>query len=667
MLAALELGSETRSDANLQPERTLLAFPRTTRIAAPAARVTPEGALATGRRLSQLPAALARSRHFLVAIKSASGRYLAANEPFASLFGVSGEMLTGRKDEEFMDPGEAASIAARDSLAMSTGGSGAAREAFGREVADIDLERVPLLDRDGEARALLLIGYDLGASRREMPSRALGAATALGPRAIQAVGGALLSILQRSLVTSPGAGRTEGASDREQVGLSGLLHQLEEYLELERIRGGIDSFERARFDLDEALFEGARRALARTPADLVIEQAYGMPRFFLGDAAHVREVVALGLAHVSLCAPSASVKLVVGYELPSDGSRSRVRFDFERVAVSRKGARRAVEAFGGDELGLTLLQEIVFRLGGEVELSADGDLAVSLELEVQGGPEADACGHSADLVLVAERSVNARRSLRSELDLAGYHSVAVSSAAELLHQLRETFEAGQSVHRVYIDDGVTKTAAARAALLEAVTSVVGAERVVRIEASADGIELSETCLGAPTLARPISRHRLRRTLSDDATRAARFLAPSVLPMDGATGPWIDVPAAVSRFEGDDELWRSLLGQFRLRYRDLCSRIESELAGRPGTEISQLARRVGGVASNLGLVELSSALRMLGDRLDGTCPVPGAGEFDQLRDAHEATFRVIDGLLTEDSVRRARELTPVLVGRPLAQA
>ena len=82
---------------------------------------------------------------------------------------------------------------------------------------------------------------------------------------------------------------------------------------------------------------------------------------------------------------------------------------------------------------------------------------------------------------------------------------------------------------------------------------------------------------------------------------------------------------------------------------------------------QLARRVGGVASNLGLVELSSALRMLGDRLDGTCPAPGAGEFDQLRDAHEATFRVIDGLLTEDSVRRARELTPVLVGRPLAQA
>ena len=67
-----------------------------------------------------------------------------------------------------------------------------------------------------------------------------------------------------------------------------------------------------------------------------------MPRFFLGDAAHVREVVALGLAHVSLCAPSASVKLVVGYELPSDGSRSRRTCDV-RAYAGGKGRDSAID------------------------------------------------------------------------------------------------------------------------------------------------------------------------------------------------------------------------------------------------------------------------------------------------------------------------------------
>lgn len=253
--------------------------------------------------------------------------------------------------------------------------------------------------------------------------------------------------------------------------------------------------------------------------------------------------------------------------------------------------------------------------------------------------ESHAGGASPGLVLVAHHSAQLRRRLGRAVDRAGFSCVATSNAAELLQQLSLALDSGIDVQRVYLDEELVNGATARRALVEAVKSVVGGGRVVSVAA---------------------------RAANGETPQAAAVVAPR--PEKIAADPsWVDVQAAVRRFEGDDELWRTLLGQFLLRYRDLCERLERELSDRPQSELAALTARVGGVASRLGMVRLGEALHELCDALSDAGPALPGAEIELLRRAHEATIRVVDELLSEESMRRARELALAFPGRPLAAA
>lgn len=147
-----------------------------------------------------------------------------------------------------------------------------------------------------------------------------------------------------------------------------------------------------------------------------------------------------------------------------------------------------------------------------------------------------------------------------------------------------------------------------------------------------------------------------------AVVAVRSLASSA-GVERSPRELLDPATALRHFEGDGETWRILLAQFRLRYRDLPQRLERERNLRPAAKVAELVRHVVGVASSLGLTELAWALTGVCESLVDSSGIQVTAALGELGRAHADSFAAIDGMLTVEVIRQARDLSRALSTHP----
>lgn len=104
--------------------------------------------------------ALRRSRHLLVAVKDRDGRYVEANEPYARALGLSVTAIRGRHDRDLLPPRIAGEVAQRERLAMRGVALKAELEALGDGEPTFLVERLPVLDLEGEVRGICLVAME---------------------------------------------------------------------------------------------------------------------------------------------------------------------------------------------------------------------------------------------------------------------------------------------------------------------------------------------------------------------------------------------------------------------------------------------------------------------------------------------------------------------------
>ena len=503
--------------------------------------------------------------------------------------------------------------------------------------------------------------------------RAPTVARAFSPRGIQAAGSAIRAILQRSLdrLDLPAESRRRGQAGLKSS-LADLLHHLDEFLELERIQCGIESFEQAPFRLDDVLFEAVRTGLWRSDVDVLVELAGDVPEVFLGDPIHLKEVIALLVERQVEKRASSPCIMTVECEA-QDESRAAILTLRVRATGTRVGdpGSRGGEIPETEDLGASLLAELMTELGGSVEdpRAVDGwTLRIPLTSLHELGPVASVDVHA--VVVVAEPCELQRGQLVRELERLGCEVLAASTASGLLEKLEVLSDRGVAIHRVLIAESFVTHPETGAALLAGVEAAVGAcDRIVRIEAPrgedrpAGGADDLPVPPIPPKLRRPILRSQLREALRFGAP-ALRLVGPEhPAAKREARSKWVDFEHAVERFEGDEELYRVLLAQFQLRYRDLPRRLESERRLRPAAQVAELAHRVAGVASSLGLLEVARALEAVRDALIDPTTNRAVEAGEELDRIHAASCAAIDGLLTDESLARARDLSRALSSLP----
>lgn len=117
----------------------------------------------SGERRSEMPEPLAMlpalrgSRYLLMAIKDRDGRYLEANEPYARALGLSVAAMLGRLDRDLLAPRLAGELAQRERLALRGVSLRPELESFDDEEPLYLVERLPILDAQGQLRAVCTI------------------------------------------------------------------------------------------------------------------------------------------------------------------------------------------------------------------------------------------------------------------------------------------------------------------------------------------------------------------------------------------------------------------------------------------------------------------------------------------------------------------------------
>ncbi len=104
----------------------------------------------------------------------------------------------------------------------------------------------------------------------------------------------------------------------------------------------------------------------------------------------------------------------------------------------------------------------------------------------------------------------------------------------------------------------------------------------------------------------------------------------------------DPDAALHRFLGDEELYRTLLGEF-LRDPDV-ELLDSALAGRDFPKAFRAAHNLKGAAATLSLTPLYHPLEILVEDLRPVHPLPWKNDYDLFRKEMEEYGELLEGVV-----------------------
>jgi PAS domain S-box-containing protein len=488
-----------------------------------------------------------------VYVKDLEGRYCVVNSPVWKFFRAKSDQdVLGKTDFDLYPEDLAKVIVADDQAVVRSRQPLLAREervfGGGGKSRWLLVTKVPLIDRQGDVRGIVSMARDITA--RKLVEEQLHKAKEAAETAAQAKSEFLANMSHE--IRTPLNGvigmtgllldtelSTEQSEYAETIRNSGeaLLSVINDILDFSKIEAGKMLMESCPFDL-RLVIEEVNDMLASKASeknlDLILQYSSGVPRYFLGDAGRIRQVVTnlVGNAikftdsgHVMitvLCQEhdehQASIRVLVrdtGPGIPPD----KLNLLFEKFSQVDSSTTRK---YGGTGLGLAISKQLVELMSGEIGVeSSPGEgttfwfsLPLPLNSEPTPPPVPVTDLRGLHVLIVDDNEVN-RRVLQEQTTSWGMRCANSVSGQEALQAIRAAHAHGDSFEIVITDyhmpemDGAELAASIRAddnikdAVIILLTSV-GDWREVR---DLEGSQVN-ACL-----AKPVRQSQLMNTLA----------------------------------------------------------------------------------------------------------------------------------------------------------
>jgi signal transduction histidine kinase/DNA-binding response OmpR family regulator len=251
-----------------------------------------------------------------------------------------------------------------------------------------------------------------------------------------------------------------------------LLSIINDILDFSKIEAGKLAIESLAFDL-RLVMEEVNEMLApkaeEKRLDLILEYASGLPRYFVGDAGRIRQVVTNLVGNAVKFAASGSVVIAVGCE-SRDEQRALLRISvrdsgpgvppekvdslFQKFSQADASTTRR---YGGTGLGLAISKQLVELMGGKIGVdNLPGEGATfwfTLPLKIDARPPAPQ--PAVDLrdlrVLIVDDNELSRRVIHEQITSWGMRNGDFGSAQGLMEALRAARKLGDPYHFAILD------------------------------------------------------------------------------------------------------------------------------------------------------------------------------------------------------------------------
>ena len=355
----------------------------------------------------------------LVWMKDLAGSYLVVNPGVERLVGKPEAEILGRTDYELF-PAERAEIQRAQDLKAIASPAGMTTEEFlrfadGRHEGYYETIKTATLDAEGRAIGVLGIAREI--TERKTLEAGLQQAKEMAEAAAQAKS-LFLANMSHEIRTPMNAviGLTELAlrtelSPRQQdylgkvhVAANSLLRLINEILDLSKIESGKLELEKAPFDLDDVL-DGISALLALEVEDKGLELLFSrgpdVPTYLIGDAMRLGQVLSNLTNNARKFTETGDILLSVEL-LERQGEVARLRFAVSDTGIGISDAEQArlfqpftqadatiTRRFGGTGLGLTICQQLVGLMGGEIRVDSQPGRGSTFSFDVSFAVAAD--------------------------------------------------------------------------------------------------------------------------------------------------------------------------------------------------------------------------------------------------------------------------------------
>lgn len=200
-----------------------------------------------------------------------------------------------------------------------------------------------------------------------------------------------------------------GFIDMANQAAFGLLATINEILDFTQTESGQLSLESAEFDLREVVERaannaGTSRGAAADDVEMIVDVAPEVPRILVGDGHRLGQVLTNLLGNARKFTHEGHVALLVGISRPIRDGRATITFTVEDTGIGippeqaenifrpfHQGAPSTARLYQGSGLGLSIVKQIVERMGGVVTVASEQHrgttCAVSIPFMLGASPE----------------------------------------------------------------------------------------------------------------------------------------------------------------------------------------------------------------------------------------------------------------------------------------
>ncbi|HEX6896183.1 MAG TPA: ATP-binding protein, partial [Bryobacteraceae bacterium] len=424
-----------------------------------------------------------------VYVKDLQGRYRIMNAPVLRFFRDKSEAdLIGKTDFDLYPEELAQRIAADDRSVIESRQPLLGREeqvsVAGGKTRWLLVTKVPFIDREGEVSGIVCMARDITA--RKLAEEQLHRAKEAAEAAAQAKSEFLANMSHEIRTPLNGViGMTgllldtelshEQREYTETIRNSGeaLLTVINDILDFSKIEAGKMLIESSPFDL-RLVIEEVNDMLASKAAeknlDLILQYSPGLPRYFLGDAGRIRQVLTNLVGNAIKFTASGYVMVTVTCE-QQDEVQARMRLSVRDTGVGIPPEKLNIlfqkfsqvdssttRKYGGTGLGLAICKQLLELMGGAISVqSSPGEgatfsfsLPLPLNAEPYPAPVPVTDLRGLKVLIVDDNEVN-RRVLHEQITSWGMYSDCSDSAQQGLKAARAAVHSGRAYDIVLSD------------------------------------------------------------------------------------------------------------------------------------------------------------------------------------------------------------------------